>query len=298
MLPPILRVDGSANRPHNHPTGMQCPQCKNEVADDAAICPQCDHILDTSFLSDEPPKPKPAAKKPTTGVNKAVKKPAAGGTGPVKKHVPGGGSSGAKPAPPKRMMPDAPQRRVRTPPEQRAPVEDWHVASGPRMEPGHAPPASQGFDPEAGMADARNFLVALSFSDRLAFWGAIATLFACFLPWKETVQEGESIGLLSLGALVFAANVVLLAAVTIRVRKVMPRLHALVPWLLQFGTSSFSIVWCLVLIKLAVNTTKARALYGNEEVWVSKPGAGVVLAVLTSIVALGGTLMGLREKPD
>jgi len=276
---------------------MQCPQCNSEVADDAAICPQCDHILDTSFLSDEPPKPKPAAKKTTTGVNKAVKKPGSGSTGAVKK-APAAGSSGSKPAAPKRMMPDAPQRRIRTPPEQRAPVEDWHVAQGPRVDPAHRPPPSSSFDPEEGMADARNFLVALSFSDRLAFWGAVATLFACFLPWKETVQEGESIGLLSLGALVFAANIVLLSAVVIRVKKVMPKLHALVPWLLQFGTSSFSIVWCLVLIKLAVNTTKARALYGNEEVWVSKPGAGVILAVLTSIVALGGTLMGLREKPD
>jgi hypothetical protein len=103
---------------------------------------------------------------------------------------------------------------------------------------------------------------------------------------------------LSLGAFVFAANVILITAVIIRTRKVMPRLHALIPWLLQFGTSSFSIVWSLVLIKLAVNTQKARALYGNEEVWMSKPGAGVVLAVITSIVALGGTLMGLREKPD
>ncbi|MBL8949182.1 MAG: hypothetical protein JNK82_00295 [Myxococcaceae bacterium] len=266
------------------------------MADDAAICPECDNILDASFLSaDAPPAPKKPAKKSTTGVNKAVKKPST--TGNVKK--PPAGSSGGAKAAPKRMMPDAPQRRIRTPPEQRAPVEDWHVAKGERVDPAsRPPPPSSSFDPEENMADARNFLVALSFPDKLAFWGAVATLFACFLPWKETVQEGESIGLLSLGALVFGANVVLMTALVIRVRKLMPKLHALVPWLLQFGTSSFSIVWSLVLIKLAVNTTKARALYGNEEVWVSKPGAGVVLAVITSIVALAGTLMGLREKPD
>ena len=70
------------------------------------------------------------------------------------------------------------------------------------------------------------------------------------------------------------------------------------PVLIQFGTAAFSIVWCLVLIKLAVNTLKARALYGNEEVWTSKPGLGVVLALLSSIVAFLGTLMGLREKNE
>ena len=274
---------------------MKCPNCSTEVADDAAICPQCDHILDASFLSDEPPKPKPAAKKSTTGTNKAVKRP--GSTGSAKKHVPGGGGGATKPPP--RMMPEAPARRVRTPPEQRAQVEDWREAPRPRVDPAMTQaPSSQVLDPEEAMADAKNFMMSLSFSDKLAFFGAIATLVACFLPWKETVEEGESIGLLSLGALVFVANVTLIIAVIVRTRKVMPRLHALVPWLLQFGTSSFSIVWCLVLIKLAVNTQKARALYGNEEVWMSKPGAGVILAVLTSIVALGGTLMGLREKPE
>lgn len=282
---------------------MKCPSCNAQVADDAAVCPKCDHILDPSLFSDEPPKPKPsAAKKPSTGTQKSLKRPASGSTGSVKKHVPGGtGGSGAKPAaPPRRMMPDAPGRKLRTPPEQKAAQEDWRPAPQSRVAPSsqNGPGSSQVLDPEEAMADARNFIVALSLSDKLAFWGAIATLFSCFLPWRETVEEGESIGLLSLGALVFAAHVVLLTAIIIRVRKVMPRLHALVPWLLQFGTSSFSIVWCLVLIKLAVNTQKARALYGNEEVWMSKPGIGVILAVFTSIVALGGTLMGLREKPD
>jgi hypothetical protein len=281
---------------------MKCPSCNTAVADDAAVCPKCDHILDPSLFSSEPPKPKsPAARKPTTtGTNKAVKRTATGtgGTGAVKK-APAAGASGSKPAAPKRMMPEAPQRRSRTPPEQKVVVEDWHAPKQSRVDPAmmQAPP-SQVLDPEEAMADARNFMVSLTFSDKLAFWGAAATLFACFLPWKETAQEGESIGLLSLGALVFTANVVLIVAIIIRTRKVMPRLHALVPWLLQFGTSSFSIVWSLVLIKLAVNTQITRATVGNEEVWMSKPGAGVVLAVLTSIVALGGTLMGLREKPD
>jgi hypothetical protein len=278
---------------------MKCPGCNTSVADDAAVCPKCDYILDPSLFSSEPPRPKAAARKPTgAGGAKTVKRTATGGGAPVKRSP--AQSSGSKPnSPLRRNMPEAPARRVRTPPEQRAVEEDWHAPKQPRVDPAMLQaPSSQVLDPEEAMADARNFLVSLTFSDKLAFWGAAGTLFACFLPWKETAQEGESIGLLSLGALVFTANIVLIAAIIIRTRKVMPRLHALVPWLLQFGTSSFSIVWSLVLIKLAVNTQITRATVGNEEVWMSKPGAGVVLAVFTSIVALGGTLMGLREKPD
>jgi hypothetical protein len=260
------------------------------VADDAAICPKCDHILDPSLFSDEPPpaRPKAASK---TGAQKSLKRPAAGAGGGVKK------AGAKKEAPPRRMMPDAPPRKAKTPPEQRAPAEDWHAPSRPLAD-APAPLQSQAFDPEEGLGDARNFIVALSTSDKIAFFAACLTIVACFMPWRETASEEESLGLLSLGALVFGAQVVLIGAIVIRVRRVMPRLNALVPWLMQFGTSSFSIVWCLVLIKLAVNTTKARAMYGNEEVWVSKPGFGVILALLTAIAGFTGTLMGLREKPD
>jgi hypothetical protein len=274
---------------------MKCPSCNSNVADDAAICPKCDHILDPSLFSDEPPPDPPARPKASkaggTGTQKAVKRPAAGASSGAKK------APAKKDAPPRRMMPDAPARKVKTPPEMRAPVEDWHAAPRPLAD-APAPLQSNAFDPEEGLGDARNFIVALSTSDKIAFFSACLTLVACFLPWKETAHDEETLGLLSLGALVFVAQVALIGALIIRVRKVMPRLNALVPWLLQFGTSSFSIVWCLVLIKLAVDTTKTRASFGNEEVWASKPGFGVLLAVLTSIAAFAGTLMGLREKPD
>jgi hypothetical protein len=254
------------------------------VADDAAVCPKCDHVLDPSLFTDDP---RPARKSGTKSATKTgTKKPG------VKK------TTGAKKeAPARRAMPDAPPRKVKTPPEMRAPVEDWHAPARPLADP-KVSLQSEALDPEAAMGEARNFIVALSTSDRIAFWGAVATLIACFLPFRETVGDEESLGLLSLGALVFGAQVGLISAIIIRVRKVMPRLNALVPWLLQFATSSFSIVWCLVLIKLAVNTQKARAPYGNEEVWVSKPGVGVLLALVTAIIAFAGTLMGLREKPD
>jgi hypothetical protein len=257
------------------------------VSDDAAVCPKCDHVLDPSLYDDGPKPPRRSGVKSASGGMKSSKpKPAVKKTSGVKKE-----------APARRAMPDAPPRKLKTPPEMRAPVEDWHAPVRPLADP-QANLQSQALDPEEAMGQARNFIVALSTSDRIAFWGAVATLIACFLPFRETVGEEESLGLLSLGSLVFAAHVGLITAIVVRVRKVLPRLNALVPWLLQFATSSFSIVWCLVLIKLFVNTQKARALYGNEEVWVSKPGVGVLLALVTSIAAFAGTLMGLREKPD
>jgi hypothetical protein len=45
-MPPALRPRSSR---------LNCPGCGKQVADGTAICPSCDYILDTSFLSAEPP---------------------------------------------------------------------------------------------------------------------------------------------------------------------------------------------------------------------------------------------------
>ena len=150
------------------------------MAEDAAVCPKCDHILDPSLFTDEPA----PARKPKTGGAKTVKRTGApASSGGAKK-------AGAKKEAPRRMMPDAPPRKVKTPPEMRAPVEDWHAPARPRMD---APVVNQvnAFDPEEGMGDARNFIVALSLSDKIAFFGACLTLVACFLPFREQVGEEE-----------------------------------------------------------------------------------------------------------
>ena len=98
--------------------------------------------------------------------------------------------------------------------------------------------------------------------------------------------------------MVFLVSIGVLMAIVIRVRQVMPRLHALIPWLVQFGGACFCIVWCVVYVKVSLDTTVARSPIGNFERSVSQPAFGVFVGLLMSLVTLGGTLLGLKEKPN
>ncbi len=191
-------------------------------------------------------------------------------------------------------MPEAPQRMLKEAPEVRP---DWRVKDEPRVAPPRAPSGYHMVDPEDFWGEVKGFIAELTTADKLAFIGAFSAMISCFFPWKDTITEGEVLGLMSLGAAVFGVTLVILIAIVIRVRKVMPALHALIPWLIQFGGACFCIVWCLVYIKLALDTTMARSPIGNFERWVSSPSAGVYIALMMSVVMLGGTLMGLKEKP-
>jgi drug/metabolite transporter (DMT)-like permease len=193
------------------------------------------------------------------------------------------------------MMPEAPVRKVREAP---VPREDWHAKDEPRAPIAHAGPSgNQMVDPEDFWGEVKHFVLDLSLADKLAFLGSVAALISCFFPWKDTITEGEILGLMSLGAAVFGVSVLIIIAIVVRVRKVMPALHALIPWLIQFGGACFCIVWCLVYVKLSWDSTMARSPIGNFERWVSSPSPGVFIALLMSVMTLGGTLMGLKEKP-
>ncbi|RKG96326.1 hypothetical protein D7V97_35700, partial [Corallococcus sp. CA053C] len=46
----VGRKDGGLFTPPGAPA-LNCPGCKSKVADDTAICPECDYIIDKSFLA-------------------------------------------------------------------------------------------------------------------------------------------------------------------------------------------------------------------------------------------------------
>lgn len=269
-----------------------------------AICPKCDAVVDPSMFDNKPPEedgPEEPARRPVrtsaAGAKKPMaKRPPSGASGSVPRRT---GNTGVKPAvkkdrPGGQGMPEAPGRKLKEAPVARP---DWRVKDEPRAAP---PPSNSGYhmvDPEDFWGETKAFVADLTLADKLAFIGAFSALISCFFPWKDTITEGEVLGLMSLGAAVFAVTLVIIIAIIIRVRKVMPALHALVPWLIQFGGACFCIVWCLVYIKLALDTTMARSPIGNFERWVSSPSAGVYIALLMSVMMLAGTLMGLKEKP-
>jgi len=278
---------------------MKCPSCHAEAADDAAICPNCDHILDPSLFDAEPPSAEDDAEK--TGARSIpVARPSSSGRPaakpaarkpPPRKPTSGARKEVARPAGPR--MPEAPQKELKKERgnwREKVEKDDWGPAPVPKVE-----PERESIDPEDQIADVRRFIYELSQADKLALFGSVGVVMACFFPWKETVQDGAVLGLLSLGVVTFGTAIVAIAAIALRVRRVLPTMNPVYPWILQLLAVGFGLLWCFYYIKDSWDPTMARAPFGNEQVMVSKPSIGVILAVIASGVAGLGTIFGLKE---
>lgn len=310
---------------------LNCPGCGSKVADDAAICNVCDYIIDTSFLSAEPPgsndedddegtdskedprpAPKPAAAparpRPAAGGNKSGSRaavPAADSdatnvksmddivrSAPPRPGRPATGSRGA-------VAPTPPRRPAPPPPKPAAPEPDamggdpWDRAHRPARDDdeGHAIA-----DTGELLAEAREFMGLLSSADKIAFWGAVTVALSCFLPWKSTAVEDDVLGLMSLGFGAFLLSIAIIVCIGVRVRGGMRGMNPVVPWMGQLVTSFLCLVWCIIFIKVSSDTTRVPSNIGNVEVMNSSPSIGVFIAVLGAIAALGGSVLGLRNK--
>ena len=259
---------------------MRCPTCNSTVAEDAAVCPKCDAVLDPSLLDAKPPRP----------IKRAPR-----GSG-VKKPAPRPAQAGGKSREPRRASVRSPQ----APPARSAPKRDWRDEIS-EEDWNQMPQGAQAkfvpdkaLDPDDVMGQAKVFILDLSTADKLAFFGAATMLLACFFPWKETVSDGEVLGLLSLGVVVFALSLLALGAIVVRVRSSVKSLNPLVPWIAQLLAIGFSELWCVMYAATSLDTTAARSPVGNFEMWVSKPSFGLILAFLAGIVAAAGTVMGLK----
>ncbi|QRK13942.1 hypothetical protein JQX13_35215 [Archangium violaceum] len=151
--------------------------------------------------------------------------------------------------------------------------------------------------PEQVIEDFRDFVGVLGRSDKIAFAGGVTLIISAFLPWKETAAEGEILGLMSLGLIAVLAAIGILGAIAVRVRRLMPHLNVLVPWLAQLGLSAFSILWCIIFMKVSYDATEVPSPMGNATIMNSSPSFGVFLGLLGALTSLGGTLLGLKEKP-
>jgi hypothetical protein len=280
---------------------MRCPTCSATVADDAAVCPTCDAVLDPSLLDAEPPsddaRPRDRRAPP------ASRAPKKATTRPAPK----------KPAPP-RSAAKAPRREesrragsrmpAAPPPQARgAPKRDWReeISQADWDEMPQGPAAKfvpdRALDPDDLLGQARGFIVELSSADKLAFFGSATMFLACFFPWKETVADGDVLGLMSLGVVVFVLSLGAMAAIVMRVRPATgtKRRNPLIPWVAQLVAIGFSELWCVMYAVTSLDTTAARSPVGNFEMWASKPSFGLILAFLAGIVAGLGTVMGLKD---
>ncbi len=231
---------------------LNCPGCGSKVADDAAICNVCDYIIDTSFLSAEPPgsndedddeganaeePPRPAAK---PAAPPARPRPPAGKSGSRAAVAADADSTNvksmdeiARSAPPRRStgttgargaVAPTPPRRPPPPKPAPAPEPEPEAFGGDPWDRAHRP--ARGGDDEDGaiadtgelMAEAREFMGLLSSADKLAFWGAVTVILSCFLPWKSTAAEEDVLGLMSLGFGAFLLAFAIITCIGVRVR--------------------------------------------------------------------------------
>ncbi|CAM4513027.1 hypothetical protein HJC22_19995 [Corallococcus exiguus] len=151
-------------------------------------------------------------------------------------------------------------------------------------------------DPEVLLDDARSFLGELQGGDRIAFWGAALVVLSCFIPWKETAEGGDFLGLISLGFISFIFAVATMVFVGLRAREVMTWVNPMLPWGAQMVCSVVTLVWSLVFLKLSSDTTLVPSPMGNAEMMNSSPSIGCFLGILGGVIAVLGTLMGLKRQ--
>jgi succinate dehydrogenase hydrophobic anchor subunit len=88
-----------------------------------------------------------------------------------------------------------------------------------------------------------------------------------------------------------------IGTLVVRVRQSMPRLNPLIPWLTQLITSVACVLYTLVLLRVSVDSTEVPSAIGNQMIMNSSPSIGVFIALLASLGAMAGSLMGLKERP-
>jgi len=300
---------------------LNCPGCNTQVADGTAICPSCDYIIDASFISANAPEDEPsgASRKQGSASRPARSSRATGSTRSV------ASGARAKPAPePEPARDDATNIRstdeiLRNAPPRAASARAGSgprpaASAGSRPAPRRAPEAdfadnesplrgasrrSSGpvEDPEQVIADFREFVGELGRADRVAFWSALLVVFSSFMPWVETAEEGENLGLLSLGFICVLLSLGVIGALTVRSRKLLPQINALAPWLTQLSMALVCLVWCLIFMKLSYDATEVPSPIGNATITNSTPAFGAFIGLLGSVGSLVGTLLGLKEKP-
>ena len=66
--------------------------------------------------------------------------------------------------------------------------------------------------------------------------------------------------------------------------------------LIQLCTCCFTILWCLVYMKISWDGTQVHSIEGNTLRPISIPSVGVFLGLLSGVLSLGGTLLGLKDN--
>lgn len=268
---------------------MICPNCRTRVADGAAICDDCNFILDASFLggditneADVAPEPtRIKAAPPIEAERTRIVAPGA---------VPAAASSRAGKKAPVAAKPVAAVAAE--------PIysfdDDESTAAGERrasLDDVAAPPAASAEAFEDLAAQFRS----LPGSEKFSAVGAGLLLLSLALPWRSSTANGEDIGMLT-----GAAPLVLVpfAMVAVLVLRRHPRLRRWRDTLLQSGAALglVAAAGCLVFMRSALVVEKVRAgrqVLTQASSW---PAFGVYLGLFAALLLLGGAIKSYVDR--
>ena len=150
--------------------------------------------------------------------------------------------------------------------------------------------------PEEVIAGTREFIGELSKPDKITFASAALIGLSCFMPWKETAADGDVLGLMSAGVGALLGAGLIIGTIFARVRRTLPKINPSVIWMTQLGASFLCVLYTVVFIKTAFDSTQVPSHFGNQMTWNSSPSFGVFLGLLGAIGALVGSVMGQRER--
>ncbi|MFN7131440.1 MAG: zinc ribbon domain-containing protein [Myxococcales bacterium] len=312
---------------------MNCTSCGKRVKDDAAICPHCDAILDTSFLGDLPeggnddddtPPPEPEPPRPSRPARPAPNaRPAAAAPKPTTQARPARAPLRKAPLPV-----DEPEEEATIPPpaepkagpggyvnkysqyweEEPGEKKAAPAATGAAERSGPPRPSlpadsgamrSEDFDPLDYFRRAWAWFKSLHFEDRLTTASAVSLVFFSLWPWRST-PEGDEIGLLTWG---FVTSMLAAAAIAAVWARKDARFEGIsLSWFPKgtIGVGGLSALICAIYAITAFERQTVAHGFGRtgkEVVTLSSPSLGVFLALLAAAgVGVGGFLTMKREK--
>jgi hypothetical protein len=231
----------------------------------AAICDNCDEILDASFLGGEEVTPVEGDR---TDVGPAP-------TSPM----------------PARLRKEAARRRGGWNPS--VPPAPEPEARRPYLADPVAPPLSPMDEARRSASDLASFFRSLTQADRWAAGATALLLFSLALPWRWTKEDEEIIGLVSAWP-VLLLGAAALAMVYLRSRKAGAALDRRLR-LAQVTAAAGAAIFTGLYLPWATQSHALRALGRSLAFTDSKPEIGAYLGLVFAVTALFASLPALRE---
>jgi hypothetical protein len=256
------RAEGLYARP------VRCPRCREVAPEGAAICDNCDEILDASFLEGEAPPV--AGERTDVGPTPTAAVPGRRDLRPPRLSQRGGWN--AKAGAPSAAAERRPYLAPAAPPPPPSPLEEAHRTAG----------------------DLRTFFQSLLLSDRIAVGAAAGLLALLCLPWRWTKLDDEAIGLVAAWPLPLLAGGVI-ALVYLRARGADAQLERRYR-AAQLGAAGLAALVNGLFLPFATDAKSVRAGGLAVSLALSRPELGAYLGLVCAVTMALGSLVTMSRR--